>query len=191
MLVGYLENLCSDRTIIRVSQLRLDILYFVGYDLDEELPWHSTLSRTRQRLPEEVFEKCFEQVLKLCIEAGMVEGDAQAIDAAYVEANACLENMRPKDTQLDWKKYVQVIRNQNKSTAIENPSSDTLHALPIEKKRLRSNTTHFSPADGDARIAKKRGKPCRLYHLASMAVAGTRWIPSNMLLPGLGGTYQG
>jgi transposase len=94
MLIGYLENLHSDRAIIRVSQLRLDILYFTNYNLDEELPWHSTLSRTRQHLPEEVFEQCFKKVLSLCIEAGMVEGDTQAIDAAYIEANACLENMQ-------------------------------------------------------------------------------------------------
>lgn len=169
-LVGYLENLHSDRAIIRTTQLRLDILYFLGYDLDEELPWHSTISRTRQRLPEEVFDKYFEKVLSLCIEAGMVEGDAQAVDAAYIEANACLESMQPKDTQLDWQKYVQILRNQDKPSHRENHAADTLQALPMEKKRNRSNKTHYSPADPDARIAKKQGKPCRLYHLASMSV---------------------
>ena len=48
MLVGYLENINSDRKIITTAQMRLDILYFLGYNIDEELPWHSTLSRTRQ-----------------------------------------------------------------------------------------------------------------------------------------------
>lgn len=47
ILIGYLENLGSDRRIIQTVRLRLDMLYFLGYDLDEELPWHSTLSRTR------------------------------------------------------------------------------------------------------------------------------------------------
>ena len=41
MLVGYFENINSDRKIIAHSQLRLDILFFIGYDIDEELPWHS------------------------------------------------------------------------------------------------------------------------------------------------------
>lgn len=175
-LVGYLENLHSDRAIIRTSQLRLDILYFLGYDLDEELPWHSTVSRTRQRLPEEVFDKYFGKVLSLCIEAGMVEGDAQAVDAAYIEANACIESMQPKDTQLDWQKYVQILKNQDKPPPRENPVSDTLQALPKEKKRNRSNKTHYSPADPDARIAKKHGKPCRLYHLASISVDTFRHV---------------
>src|SRR5688500_15988637 len=46
ILVGYLENLLSDRRIIQTVGLRLDLLYFLGYDLDEPLPWHSTISRT-------------------------------------------------------------------------------------------------------------------------------------------------
>jgi transposase len=55
MLIGYLENINSDRQIVENSKLRLDMLYFLGYDLDEPLPWHSTLSRTRQLFGEEVF----------------------------------------------------------------------------------------------------------------------------------------
>src|SRR6202789_3337456 len=63
MLVGYLENLTSDRRIINNSRLRMDILYFIGYDLGEELPWHSTLSRTRQLYGEHVFTELFKKVL--------------------------------------------------------------------------------------------------------------------------------
>ncbi|SFU75220.1 Transposase domain, partial [Pustulibacterium marinum] len=47
-LVGYLENITSDRKLIEVSSMRLDILFFLGYNLGEPLPWHSTMSRTRQ-----------------------------------------------------------------------------------------------------------------------------------------------
>ena len=63
MLVGHLENLTSDRAIIRCCQLRLDILYFLDYELGEALPWHSTLSRTRQRLPEKVFDRIAEAIV--------------------------------------------------------------------------------------------------------------------------------
>jgi transposase len=48
ILVGYPENPGSDRRIIDTASMRLDILFFIGYNLDEPLPWHSTLSRTRQ-----------------------------------------------------------------------------------------------------------------------------------------------
>ena len=48
ILIGYLENLSSDRRIINTATMRLDMLFFIGYDIDEALPWHSTLSLTRQ-----------------------------------------------------------------------------------------------------------------------------------------------
>jgi len=62
--------------------LRLDLLYFLGYQLDEPLPWHSTVSRTRQLYPEALFETLFDKVFSLCVEKGMVKGDIQAIDSA-------------------------------------------------------------------------------------------------------------
>jgi len=85
-LVGYLENIISDRKLITHCSMRLDILFFIGYDIDEDLPRHSTISRTRQLLPESVFEEVFTKVLSLCVEKGMVSGHTQAIDSAPVKA---------------------------------------------------------------------------------------------------------
>jgi transposase len=87
MLVGYLENPGSHRKIISHAAMRLDVLYFIGYNLDEELLWHSTLSRTRQLYGEEIFLEMFCRVLKLCINKGMVRGKRQAIDSAFIKAN--------------------------------------------------------------------------------------------------------
>jgi transposase len=96
LLVGHFENIHSDRAIIETSQLRLDILYFLDYKVGERLPCHSTISRTRKRLPIAVFEACFEKILGQCIEAGLVSGHTQAIDAAYIEANASMESLKLK-----------------------------------------------------------------------------------------------
>ena len=97
MLIGYLENLGSDRRIISTVSLRLDLLYFVGYDIDEALPWHSTLSRTRQLFGEDVFKQFFRQVLKQCIDKGMVAGRRQAMDSAAVKANASMDSLIEKE----------------------------------------------------------------------------------------------
>lgn len=96
ILVGYLENLNSDRKIIDHCSMRMDILYFLGYDIDEELPWHSTISRTRQLYGEEVFRSLFKEVLRLCITNGMVAGTRQAIDSAYIKANASMDSVAEK-----------------------------------------------------------------------------------------------
>ena len=49
MLVGFLENITSDRALIDHISMRLYLLYFIDYDIDDELPWHSTISRTRKK----------------------------------------------------------------------------------------------------------------------------------------------
>lgn len=96
MLVGYLENLASDRRIITTASMRMDILLFIGYDIDESLPWHSTLSRTRQLYGQEVFKELFKRVLKQCIDKGMVAGRRQAVDSALIKANASMDSIAEK-----------------------------------------------------------------------------------------------
>jgi transposase len=156
MLVSHLENLTSDRAIIRGCQLRLDILYFLGYDLQEALPWHSTLSRTRQRLPESIFfEECFQFVLTKCIKSGLVDGHTQAIDSAFVEANASWtlerneQQIQPAPDRVSF----------NKANQYVNP-----------KKVTRNNRVYYSPNDPQACLVTKPNKAFRLYYLASMAV---------------------
>jgi hypothetical protein len=68
MLVSYLENLTSDRKLVDHCSVRMDILYFLGYDIDEQLPWHSTISRTRQLYPGAVFEGLFNKVFSMCVD---------------------------------------------------------------------------------------------------------------------------
>jgi len=96
VLIGHLENLLSDRRIIQTVSLRLDLLCFIGYSLDEPLPWHSTLSRTRQLLGEAVFKELFKQVLRQCVQKGMVKGKRQALDSMHAGANASMDSLKKK-----------------------------------------------------------------------------------------------
>jgi transposase len=73
-IVGYINNINSDRKLAEYCADRLGIRLFLGYDIDEPLPWHSTISRTRQLYGDEVFKQLFEQVFEKCIESGMIAG---------------------------------------------------------------------------------------------------------------------
>ena len=68
--------------------MRIDLLYFIDHDLEERVPDHSTLCKTRQLIPVEIFQKVFDHILGLCVHSGMVNGKIQAIDTAYINANA-------------------------------------------------------------------------------------------------------
>lgn len=105
VLAGYLENINSDRRIISTFENRMDILLFLGYDIDEEFPWHSTLSRTRKLYGQEQFQALFDQVIRLCVEKRLISGKRQAVDSALVRANASKESM--KEIMDDARLYVQ------------------------------------------------------------------------------------
>lgn len=172
MLVGYLENLNSDRRIISMSRLRLDIRYFIGYDIDEELPWHSTLSRTRQLYSESVFIDLFKRILKQCIDRGMISGRRQAVDGFFIKANASLDSLVQKEILDDAFSYSQELKTNQE----EQPDLKILETWKQEDhktedpKRNLSNDTHYSPSDPDARVSVKPGKPVALNYLGQVSV---------------------
>lgn len=176
MLVGYLENINSDRRIIAASRLRLDILYFIGYDIDEELPWHSTLSRTRQLYGEHVFTELFKHVLKQCINQGMVSGRRQAVDGFFVKANASLDSLIEKEILEDAISYSEELKANEEDDENKKPNalpSDGQTDEHINNKKNRSkmsNDTHYSPSDPEARMSVKPGKPVALNYLGEVAV---------------------
>src|SRR5690606_13293748 len=106
LLVGYLNNINSDRALLRYCADSLSIGLFLGYDLDEELPWHSTISRTRQLNGEEVFLSLFQDILRKCVQKGMVRGKRQCVDSAYIKANASMDSLLEKEVVEDVKAYV-------------------------------------------------------------------------------------
>jgi transposase len=171
MLVGYLENCNSDRRIISISKMRLDILYFIGYDIDEELPWHSTLSRTRQLYGEEVFMELFKNVLKQCLDKGMISGKRQAIDGVYVKANASLDTMVSKEIMNDAEVFGKELaeNEQDKSRLMVKPISPK----SSKQKQSPTNETHFNRNDPEARISVKPGKAVALNYLGQVSVDTT------------------
>lgn len=199
-LVGYLENIISDRQLIQHVSLRLDLLYFIDHDIDDELPWHSTISRTRALFPDAVFTELFERVLTMCVNKGMVSGKSQAIDSAPVKANASMESLELKVPEEELEDHLQKVRamsRADKKKLKENKASkeqQTLQATEKELKALNSRTknwsskqdnrpgakskgakytsnhTHYSPSDPDARISVKPGKARKLNYHAQVAV---------------------
>ncbi len=67
LIVGYVENIIYDRQLAKRINDSLSIRLFLGYDIDEDTPWHSTISRTRASIPQEVYDKVFSYMLRVCI----------------------------------------------------------------------------------------------------------------------------
>jgi transposase len=87
-LVLFFEDLRSERQLMEVAADRLSIRWYLGYDLLEPLFDHSSLSYIHQCYGLEVFGRFFEEIVQLCIEAGLVRGKELYFDSTKVEANA-------------------------------------------------------------------------------------------------------
>ncbi len=207
LITGYLENITSDRKLMDHCCMRMDVLYFLGYDLDEELPWHSTISRTRQLYPESLFVTLFNKVFALCVDSGMVSGHTQAVDSAPIKANASMESVVPKMPATPMDDHLKKVSEENRETTkkhggnispvqISAPEHElkrvekhhqNLKDSPVrlvgashKKARLLSNKTHYNPHDPDARISVKPGKARKLNYHCSMAVDTAEGVISHI-----------
>jgi transposase len=95
-LVMFFEDIRSERQLMEVAADRLSIRWFLGYDLHEPLPDHSSLTRIRERYGLEIFRRFFERIVELCVEAGLVWGKELYFDATKVEADASLDSTRSR-----------------------------------------------------------------------------------------------
>jgi transposase len=95
-LIMFFDGIRSERQLIETASLHLAHRWYLGYALDEELPDHSSLTRIRQRLGVDVFQRFFEKIVDLCQEAGLVWGRELYFDATKVEANAGIPSLIPR-----------------------------------------------------------------------------------------------
>ena len=95
-LVLFFEDLGSERRLMEVVADRLSLRWYLGYDLGECLPDHSSLTRIRERYGPRVFRQFFERIVEVCVEAGLVRGEELFIDSTKVEANAAVDSLAPR-----------------------------------------------------------------------------------------------
>jgi transposase len=86
-LVMFFEDIRSERQLMGIVSDRLSLRWYLGYDLFEPLPDHSSLTRIRERYGLLVFRRFFERIVEECMEVGLVWGEELFSDATKVEAN--------------------------------------------------------------------------------------------------------
>jgi transposase len=92
-LVMFFEGIRSERQLMEVAADRLSIRWYLGYDLHETLPDHSSLTRIRKRYGLEAFRGFFERIVEMCFEAGLVRGEELFFDSTKVKANADIDSL--------------------------------------------------------------------------------------------------
>ena len=165
MLLLVLYNVRSERELIRTIPLRLDWLWFLGYDLDDEIPHHSVLSKARKRWGEEIFEDLFKRILFQAMESGLVDGEKLFIDASLVEADASTSSVKQVSQMELMKSYEEFVsRLDEKANVLK---SDKNKDDDSDKKKGGKysivNKEKKSTTDPDSSIVSNGGKP-KLYY---------------------------
>ena len=88
MLLLIFYNVRSERELMQTIPERLDWLWFLGYDLDDDIPNHSVLSKARTRWGADAFKYFFECIVFQCAEADLIDGSKMFTDASLVQADA-------------------------------------------------------------------------------------------------------
>src|SRR5205807_9254953 len=95
-LVMFFEGIRSERQLMRHAADRLSVLWYLGYDLGEPLPDHSSLTRIRERYGVDIFRRFFDAIVEQCQQAGLVWGKELYFDGTKVAANASLDSLKPR-----------------------------------------------------------------------------------------------
>src|SRR5215213_1134755 len=143
-LVMFFEDIRSERQLIETASLNLAHRWYLGYALDEDLPDHSSLTRIRQRLGIDLFQRFFEKIVDLCQEVGLVWGRELYFDATKVEANAGIPSLIPR-FYYDAKTHLANLFADEADDAA--PQADTDPPFGIVPLPLDSASV---PAEGDA-----------------------------------------
>lgn len=132
LLIGYCLGIRSERQLCQEVNLNLAYRWFCKLSITDKVPDHSTFSKNRHGRfrDSEAFRFVFEQVLKRCMEEGLIGGEGFAVDASVVKADASRQKHHEDDD--DWgggsraiTEYLDALREDGSSMAAAKKVSQT------------------------------------------------------------------
>ena len=153
LLIGYLYGISSERRLVEELRMHLAWRWFTGLGFDQEVPHHSTFSKNRHGRFQEskLFEQLFEQIVRQCVDVGLVQGKHLSVDGSFIEANAAKESRIPREQLAEAAEVHQTVRQYLKEVEEQNPVEELVH-----------EQGQVSTTDPDSTYATKGGTPARL-----------------------------
>jgi transposase len=167
LLIGYFEGIDSERGIAWRVADSLALRDFLGLELTEAPPDHSTISRTRRLIAAETHRAVFTWVAQCLGNAGLVKGKTIGLDATTLEANAAMRSIVRRDTG---ESYEEFLTQLAKATGIGTPTRADLARIDRKRQKKGSNDDWTHPHDPDAKITKMKDGRTHLAHKAEHAI---------------------
>ena len=164
MLLLTFYNVRSERELVATIPERLDWLWFLDYDIDDQIPNHSVLSKARARWGVEAFKAFFERIVWQCAQAGLVDGSKLFMDSSLVQADASNNSVVNRQSlQRYLNKSYQILesRLEEQTTASGNDGAP---------KSGTANRNYISTTDPDASVVRKAKGKSKLQYQVHRAV---------------------
>jgi transposase/uncharacterized protein (UPF0179 family) len=155
MMLLILYNVRSERELMATLPERLDWLWFLGFDLDDEIPNHSVLSKARTRWGTEAFKQFFQRIVWQCVEGGLVDGRKLFMDSCLVRANAS---------------NTSVVKTGRLKAHLDRGFRQLQQRLDEPEQADAVNRTHVSTTDPDASSVRRGAGQAKLQYQVHRAV---------------------
>ncbi len=169
-LAMFFEGIRSERKLMEQAGYNLAIRWYAGYNLDEPLPDHSSLSKIRTRLGLPIFRRFFEVIVEQCARAGLVWGEELIFDATKMRANAAMESLIPV-LRLVVDDHLAALAETEAEIPEETARWELLEECRLDPDRPptsyyeRKSDQRVSSTDPDAALMRPRGeRACLGYH---------------------------
>lgn len=167
LVMGYFEGIDSERGMAWRVADSLTVREFVGLELSDSPPDHSTISRTRRLIDLETHQEVFAWVLALLAKHGLLKGKTLGVDSTTLEANAALRSIVRRDSGESYEEFLQGLA---RASGIETPTREELAKIDQNRPGKGSNDDWKHPHDPDATITKMKDGRTHLAHKAEHAV---------------------
>ena len=153
IMVGFFEDLPSERGIAARCADSMSIRAFLKYELDEKTPDHSSFTVIRQRLGLDLYERIFTLTLQALRGHGLLRGRNLGIDSSVIEANASLRALVNRNTEEQYWDYVKRLAAEN---GIDPDDAAAVRKFDRNRPGKGRNQEWVNPFDPDAKIGRTK-----------------------------------
>ena len=153
IMIGFFEDLPSERAIAARCADSMSIRAFLNYSLEETTPDHSSFTVIRQRLGLEIYQQIFTLTLQALREHGLLRGKNLGIDSSVIEANASLRALVHRNTEEQYWEYVKRLAAEN---GIDPEDTAAVRRFDRRRPGKGSNREWQNPHDPDAKIGRTK-----------------------------------
>ena len=170
LLLGYFERIPSERQIAWRVADSMSLRQFIGYSVTQEAPDHSTISKTRRRLPLAVHNAIFTKVLEILATEKLLRGKKLGVDGTTLQANASLRALLHNVSGKSYREYVKSLMAQDPGEP-EDPSPADIGRFDRRRKGKKLSNRHWHNAHNpEAKIGKMKDGRTRFIEKCEQAV---------------------